>query len=138
MFDVKEMADRYVSIWNESSPEARAKLVRDLWSEDAMHIVETPDEMRERAHELGFPAPRLVVHGHEELERRTAQAHASFVETGEYAFRNKDNASRLDNLMKVNWEMVSTADGTVAAEGLNVFILGDDDRIHSDYLFIER
>ena len=138
MFDVKEMADRYVSIWNEPSPEARGKLVRDLWSEDAMHIVETPDEMRDRAHELGFPAPRLVVHGHEELERRTARAYASFGETGEYVFRNKDNASRLDNVMKVNWEMVSKADGTVAAEGLNVFVLDDDDRIESDYLFIER
>src|SRR5262249_57159975 len=73
MFDVREMADRYVSIWNEPAPEARRKLVHDLWSEDAVHIVETPDEMRERAHELGFPAPRLVVHGHEEIERRTAQ-----------------------------------------------------------------
>src|SRR5262245_41382032 len=138
MFDVKEMVDRYVSIWNEPSPDARAKLVRDLWSEDAVHIVETPDAITEIAADVGFPSPRLVVHGHEELERRTARAYASFVEPGEYVFRNKDNASRLDNVVKVNWEMVSTADGTVAAVGLNVFVLGDDDRIQTDYLFIER
>jgi hypothetical protein len=46
-----------------------------------------------------------------------------FVAPGEFAFRARDNADRLGNVVKFNWEMVP--------------ILDDDGRIRRDYQFIE-
>lgn len=60
-----------------------------------------------------------------------------FVAPGEYVFRPRDNAARLRNLVKFNWELVSRATGEVAAVGLGVLILDDQGRITVDYTFVE-
>jgi hypothetical protein len=56
---------------------------------------------------------------------------------GEFSFRARDNAARLEDVVKFNWEMVRKSDGTVAAVGLGILVLGDDGRIRTDYQFIE-
>ena len=55
----------------------------------------------------------------------------------EFAFRARDNAARLGNLVKFNWEMVPVGGGQAAGVGLEVLILDDDGRIRLDYQFIE-
>jgi hypothetical protein len=52
-------------------------------------------------------------------------------------FRPRDNAARLRNLVKFNWELVSRATGEVAAVGLDVLVLDDQGRITVDYVFVE-
>jgi hypothetical protein len=52
-------------------------------------------------------------------------------------FRPRDNAARLRNIVKFNWEMVSTTTGEVAGVGLEVLVLDDQGRITVDYQFIE-
>jgi len=138
MFEIKTFIDRWVSHWNEPDPRTRAELVRELWADEAVNIVETPEAIRDAAHAVGFPTPELRATGYDELETRVAHAYESFVGTGEHTFRSQGNASRLENIVKSNWEMVSTADGSVAAVGLDVFVLDDDDRIRVAYQFIER
>jgi hypothetical protein len=113
-------------------------LIRELWTEDGTQLVQAPEEMRDSARALGFPAPTLRVSGYEELDARATAAYESFVAPGTYAFRSQGNASRLLDVVKFNWEMVSTGDGAVAAVGLDVFVLDEEDRIRVDYLFIER
>ena len=39
--------------------------------------------------------------------------------------------------IKFNWEMVSTSDGSVAAEGLNIVVVDDEERIRQDCTFID-
>lgn len=56
---------------------------------------------------------------------------------GAYVFRPRDNAARLRNIVKFNWEMVSTTTGEVAGVGLEVLVLDDQGRIRIDYQFIE-
>jgi hypothetical protein len=48
----------------------------------------------------------------------------------------RQNATRLDNVVMFNWEMVAVADGTVAAVGLDILVLDHDDRIRIVYLLI--
>jgi hypothetical protein len=37
-----DLVDRYVSVWNESDPEQRHRLVKELWTDDALHILQPP------------------------------------------------------------------------------------------------
>jgi hypothetical protein len=50
-------------------------------------------------------------------------------------FRGRDDADRLDDVVKLHWEGVA-ADGTVAAVGLSFLVLAADGRIGRDYTFI--
>jgi hypothetical protein len=65
-------------------------------------------------------------------------AHERFIAPGEYGFRRRDDAERLRDVVKFRWEMVSTADTSVAAVGLEFLVIDADGRVRSDYQFIER
>jgi hypothetical protein len=79
---------------------------------------------------------KFEARGHDALEVRVTRSYEEFIAPGEFIFRARDNAARLDDVVKFNWEMVRTSDGTVAAVGLEVFLL-DDGRIRIDHQFIE-
>lgn len=133
----QEFAQRYVGLWNEPVPEVRRAIIRELWSEDGEHVLQPPNELREAAQRLGFLEPRLEARGHAALEARVTRSYEDFVAPGGHVFRARANAERLRNYLKFNWEYVSTTDGAVAAVGLNVLVLDDDDRIRLDCLFVE-
>jgi hypothetical protein len=82
--------------------------------------------------------PRLQACGHDALQVRVARSYEQFIAAGEVVFRARDNAARLDDVVKFNWEMVRTSDGEVAGGGLEILVLDDNDRIRIDYQFIER
>jgi hypothetical protein len=72
-----------------------------------------------------------------QLEVRVTRAYEEFIAPGEFAFRARDNASRLGNAVKFTWEMVPTNGGEAAGVGLEILILDDDGRIRIDHQFIE-
>jgi hypothetical protein len=137
MRNPKELVDRYVALWNEPDPEARREAIRQLWARDGAHMLEPTQEARSAADALAVVPPPFEARGYEALEARVTRAYEEFVAPGEYAFRPRDNVSRLANVVKFNWEMVPTSGGDVAAIGLDVFVLDDDDKIRVDYQFIE-
>ena len=53
------------------------------------------------------------------------------------AFRSRNNADRLGNVVKFNWEMIPAGGGEVAGAGLEILVLDTDGRITADYQFIE-
>jgi hypothetical protein len=63
-------------------------------------------------------------------------SYEEFIAPREFVFRARDNAARLGDIVKFNWEMVTTGSGEVAGVGLEILIL-DDGRIRIDYQFIE-
>jgi hypothetical protein len=134
--DPKELADRYVAVWIEPDTEQRRKRIAQLWAEDGVHILEPPLEVRETAATLGM-TPTLKARGHDALQVRVTRSYEQFIAPGEFVFRARDNAARLDDVVKFSWEMVRTNDGEVSGVGLEVLVL-DDDRIRVDYQFIER
>jgi hypothetical protein len=93
--------------------------------------------MIDAADAIGFDLHALEAHGYAELERRVAHAHEQFVAGGKYAFRQRDAARRVANVVKFRWEMVERESGFVAAVGLEILVLDSSGRIVSDHQFIE-
>jgi hypothetical protein len=131
----KALAERYVTLWNEPDPAVRSAIIGDLWAPDGEHVLDPPEEIRERSRELGFETPRLECRGHAAIETRAARAYEEFVAPGSYVFRARDNVVRLRDVVKFEWEMVTTA-GEVVGGGLEVLVLDDQGRISVDYQFV--
>lgn len=127
--DAHELAVRYIALWVEPDPELRRKAIQELWTEDGAHILEPPEDIRERAAGLGFDTTTLEAHGYDALEVRVTRSHAEFVAPGQYTFQARDNAARLHEVVKFTWEMVPV-DG-----GQEILVLDTDGRIKIDYMF---
>src|SRR5262249_56209048 len=63
MDDVNDLVERYVAVWNESDPTRRRSLIADLWTEDAVHLLQPPQVVREAARDLNL-IPVFQVRGH--------------------------------------------------------------------------
>ena len=135
--DLKSFTDRYVAVWSEPDAERRRAAVRELWSADAVHVLQPPQEMRQAAEGLGFDRLVLEARGHDSLEVRVTRAYEEFVAPGTFVFRSCGDVDRLHDVVKFRWEMVPRAGGDVAGVGLEILVLGADGRIVSDYQFIE-
>jgi hypothetical protein len=133
--DSRELADCYAAIWNEPDADRRRSAVAALWTDDAVHVLQPPQQVQEAASALDV-TPTFQARGHAELEARVARAYEEFVAPGEFSFRPQDNAARLGDVVKFGWEMVSSS-GEVAGVGLEFVILDADGRIRADYQFIE-
>jgi hypothetical protein len=135
--DARELAERYVALWIEPDAGLRRKAIEELWQEDGAQILHPPQEIQEAAAKLAMEPPALEARGFDALEARVARAYEDFVAPGEFTFRARDNAFRLRNVVKFNWEYVPVGGGDAVGLGLDVLVLGDDGRIESDYQFIE-
>jgi hypothetical protein len=136
MSDPAQLVARYVAVWNEPDPAERRRAVAELWTEDAVHLLQPPQEVRAAAAALAVE-PIFESRGHAELEERVARAYDQFVSPGSFLFRAQGNEARVADAVKFNWEMVST-EGEVVAVGLELVLLEADGRIRLDYQFIER
>jgi hypothetical protein len=126
-----------VALWNEPDPDRRRSAIAGLWTEDRVHILQPPDEIRDAAARPGIGLTAwLEARGHAALEARATSAHEEFIAAGEFSFRRRDNVARLGDVVKFNWEMVSKS-GEIAGVGLEFLVLDPDGRIRSDYQFIE-
>ena len=135
MTELQSLVDRYVAIWNEPSAERRREAVAALWTEDALHLLLPPKAVRDSAATLSVEAI-FQSRGHRELETRVTRAYEEFVAAGEFSFRSKNDAQRLNDVVKFRWEMVSKT-GEVAGVGLEILTLAADGRVRTDYQFIE-
>jgi hypothetical protein len=138
MNDLRELADRYVAVWNEPDPDVRRDLIRSLWApHGAQVLVDPPEEVRAAADRLQFRVPPFEVHGYGALDARVTRAYEMFVESGEYVFTLRDGVSRLlPNVVTLPWAMVSREGEEVAGGGVEVLALDDDGRIRTDFQFI--
>jgi hypothetical protein len=133
----EQLADRFIALWNEPDPERRRRMIAELWTEDGSQTLQPPQEMREIAARPGLGmAATLEARGHAELEARAATAYEQWVGSGELRFRRRDDVERLHDVVKFHWEAVSP-DGEVTAVGLDFLVLGAEDQIRRDYVFIE-
>lgn len=130
------LVERYVSVWNEADPKARRAIITELWTEDGVHAVQPPQEVAKVAADIGLTAV-LRSRGHAELENRVTRAFEEFVAPGTYTFRPRDNAARVDDVVKFGWEMLAVDGDEVAAVGLEILVLDPRGRIRADYQFIE-
>ena len=135
MTNAQQLAERYTAVWMVPDAERRREAIADLWSEDAIHVLQPTQEVYEAADQRAVN-PTWQVRGHDELEARVASAYDDFVATGQMAFRSRAGAKRLGDVVTWRWEGVSP-DGEVLGVGLEFVILAADGRIATDYQFIE-
>jgi hypothetical protein len=136
MNDPSDLADKYVALWNEPSPERRSRLIRELWIEDGEQLLSPPQEIREIANRpaIGLEAV-LEARGYSALESRAASAYGEWIERGRFRFRRRDDLMRISDVVTFTWEMVAP-DGAVAGTGLEFLVLAADGPIVRDYQFV--
>jgi hypothetical protein len=109
---------RYLEMWNEPDALRRRATVEALWRADATNSTAS-----------------LHAVGHDEIFARVTRAHDAFVGTREHRFRLHEPPAAHHGAVRVWWEMVAVADGTIAALGQEFLVLDDDGRIVSDHQF---
>jgi hypothetical protein len=119
MPDLATFTDRYVALWNEPDAARRRATIESLWAPAGAN----------------YTASKAAV-GYDELDARVTSAYAAYVGTGEYTFRAHTPALAHHDAVKVEWEMVDVATGTVASIGLEFLVLDAAGRIVSDHQFL--
>jgi hypothetical protein len=134
----EQLADRYLSLWNEPDADRRRRMIAELWTEGGRHVLQPPQEIRGIAAQPGIGLTAILeARGYEEIEARVSSAYEHWVGSEGLRFRGRDDADRLGDVVKFHWEAVDK-DGETFAVGLNVIVLAADGRIERDYTFVER
>jgi hypothetical protein len=133
----KQLADRYMALWNEPDADRRRRMIAELWTQDGSQILQPPQEMREIAASPGIGlAATLEARRHSELQARATTSYEHWVGSEGLSFRARDDAQRLGDVVEFHWEVVAE-DGSTAAAGLNVIILAADGRVQRNYTFVD-
>jgi len=119
MFDARELADRYVAVWNETDAQRRREQIAALWVPEGHHYV----DVRE-------------AHGHAALEQRIIGSHNKNVRDGGHCFRAAKDARVLHDVVTFHWEMLRAAEERVVARGFEILRVNAEGRILADYQFV--
>lgn len=131
-----ELADRYVGLFNEPDAGRRRRTIAELWTQDARHLVQPPQEIRAIATRPGIGLTAILeACGHDEIEARVASAYGHWVGSEGLTWRRRDDAEQLGDVLTFRWEALDR-DGELSAVGLHVLVLAADGRIERDYTFV--
>lgn len=132
----RQLADRYVALWNDPDADRRRRTIAELWTPDASHLVQPPQEIRAIAAQPGIGLTAILqARGHEEIEARVASAYEHWAGSLGLSFRRRDDAEQLGDVLKFHWEALDKDDEPFAV-GLHVLVLAADGRIERDYTFV--
>jgi hypothetical protein len=132
----RSTAENYVALWNEPDADRRRRMIAELWTADARHTLQPPQEIREIAARPGLAiAAILEARGREEIEGRATSAYEHWVGSEGLSFRGRDDVDRLGDVVKFHWDALGK-DGEVVAVGLVFLVLAADGRIERDYTFV--
>jgi hypothetical protein len=136
--ELKNLVDRWIAQWNESDPDARRRLIGNVWSEDGYQVmVNPPQGIRETAAQYGVPAPAVEIRGHDALYSRVTRAYEMFIADGEYRFEQHGEVIRhAGAAVALSWVMRLRASGSIAGSGLEVLTFGPDGRVRTDHEFV--
>jgi hypothetical protein len=110
--------ERYMEMWNEPDPAKRRASIDAMWAPDAANYTETMEAV-----------------GLDAIDARVTRAYEAYVGTGLHRFRPHRPHLSHHGAVRVWWEMVTVADGQVAAVGQEFLVLDGDGRIRSDHQF---
>lgn len=111
------LVDRYIAAWNEEDPDARRKLVEEVWSPQGTYYNRL-----------------FVVQGHDLIDFAVGRAHEEYFGKG-FCFRSQNDAYGHHGGLRFGWVMVSAESGEVDTFGQDFVRLDDDGRIVIDYQF---
>jgi len=117
--DFLKFIDRYVEVWNEPDAKVRRATIESLWVPGGGNYTQSMEAI-----------------GYEALDDRVTRAYEAYVGSGTYRFRRVEPPVAHHGAVKVQWEMITVEDHSVASVGLEFLILADDGRIISDHQFM--
>ena len=120
MITIDELAARYVAMWNEPDEAVRDAVVAGLFSADA-RVCTAANEY------VGLDA----------VKQRVTAAYDKFVAGQGYVFRPLGAAGSHHDGVRIRWEMASAAGGDAVSGGAQFLLLDADQRVRSDYQFID-
>jgi hypothetical protein len=115
-----ELAERYVTVWNEPDPRVRRTAVAQIWGAGARCCTPGGDYV-----------------GIEAIEGRVAAAYDKWVAQEGFVFRPRGGADEHHGGMRVRWDMVPSAGGEPVSSGVQFLLLDGDGRVRYDYQFID-
>jgi SnoaL-like domain len=118
--DFEHLTDKYITVWNETSPEQRRALVGDLWTDDAVYA-NSFSEFR----------------GHEEIATGITRSHDKWVGSG-HTFASAGPPDSHHNVVRFVWHMYGSDSVTPVSIGTNFMMFNDDGRIVSDFQYIDQ
>jgi nuclear transport factor 2 (NTF2) superfamily protein len=114
------IADKFVSLWNESDAQRRRIAMADLWAVDAVHRT-----------------PSMEACGHDAIEARITTAYEKWVRDLNYRFVMTEQVSAHHDAVRLRWAMRREEDGATLSVGSDFLLLNDAGQIRFDYQFIE-
>jgi hypothetical protein len=117
MPDYTDIADRYISAWNETDPATRGQLIKELWADDARYI-----------------DPLVVADGRGAIDGTIFAVQGQFPG---FVFRLAGPVDGHHDQLRFTWELgPAGADAPVA--GFDVAVLNEDGRIQTVFGFLDR
>ena len=120
MTTIDEFAARYVAVWNEPDEAVRDAAVARLWRADARACTAASEYV-----------------GLDAITERITAAYEKFVAGQGYVFRPLGAAESHHDGVRIRWEMAPAAGGDAVSGGVQFLLLDTDQRVLSDYQFID-
>jgi hypothetical protein len=111
-----ELADRYLTMWNEPDPMIRSRQIIALWADDGVLISDTS-----------------VSKGRAAIEARATGIHKAHAAEG-LRFLSAGSTQAHHGLIKFSWKLAGR-DNVVTAAWTDLFVLDESGRIQFDYQF---
>ena len=112
------LVDRYIAMWNDPDPTRRRATIDAQWAPGA-----------------GNYTLNMEADGLDAIEARVTRAYTTYVGEGGHRFQLHEPYVAHHGAVRIWWEMVTVAEGTVAAVGQEFLVLDDEGRIVSDHQF---
>jgi hypothetical protein len=117
MSDMNELVERYLAAWNETDPEARRRLVAEVFTEDAE-----------------YTDPLVTVQGHAGLDATIAAVQGQFPGL---VFSPGGPADAHHHTARFTWHL-GPEGGDPLVIGFDVAVLGEDGRIRQVLGFLDK
>jgi hypothetical protein len=118
MSDVTATVERYITLWNETGKESRAKGIAEVFAADAT-----------------YTDPLADVAGHDGIDAVIAGAQAQF---SGFTFKLLDAVDGNHHIARFRWELVPGGGGESLVIGSDVAVFGEDGKISSVYGFLDK
>lgn len=112
------LVDNYLAAWNETDPDARSKLISQIWADDGV-----------------YTDPMASVTGTAAIDQVIAGAQGQFAGL---RFVRGDVLEAHHNIARFTWELVPENGGEPIVVGFDVAAVDADDKITSVYGFIDK
>lgn len=117
MSDLRELVDRYVSVWNTADADARRAIVAELWTEDGVYV-----------------DPLMEAEGHDAINTAIGAAIAQFAG---HDITLLGDVDAHHNTARFRWQLVPTGGGESVVEGFDVVVVKDG-KFTGVYGFIDK